>query len=994
MITDGDSTSPEFGTIDYFVLGAMKKTIKSIFTGQVSWFFLTLFWLGGVTNSATGQEYGRKHLGLENGLPSNKVYRVTQTSDGFYWILTDRGLVKYNGEDMTIFDTEDGLPNDDVFYVYEDEIGRLWVFTLSTELCYIRGDSVTVIDTGGEIATTYYGESAEGLLFRSQGTSVVVDYEEEVHIQKGSYHWSWIFDASKSYFDNGIELDKSKIEVVENDTSFTLDLQQDSLGLANFFGERLLFNWNMAFDRNQRIHVTKDYSNLVFFDRGSRKISYIKLPHGASSYSSLLITKDHQGYFQVFVEGVIYRLEEDLSLTQIADFSDHVPSKPNSVYFDQNGTTWVSTDQGVDIILEHMWDFSLSFPSESVPVTSVSSGESVLTFATDEKIFRMIDNDIVQDFPDTRFDGLYDVVNTKDEIFFTARGLPLKRWEHYDSTSKVVDLTLGTNCQNTELASRLTYKPKYFTMLDDAYVASVGRYIVKCDRSFMNCCLQPTKGVAYDLENIKIDSCIWLTTDKGLFRLTYSSLEVEPLQGSNDPIAIFPMDSIVLLSNRDKSVTYWHPNTNFAEVPHVKISIVNALQYEEEIFLISDHAVYIMDKHALKVQLRYDFADTDAGLQINDVDIYRDSFYFATNRGLLSASVKDLPKHNNTGDLALVSHSESRAYEYDYSDNAVTFRYQTIDLNNHDLISFQYKLIPSQGDYNSTKSEELIFTDLDPGTYRFQVRTVDEIGNVGKRHEVRFKIKTPWFKTYWFYGLLAVVCVVGLLLGIGYYVKRQNKKAAQAQRLAELELSALQSQMNPHFIFNALNSIQNLIGAKDTERADIYVARFAFLMRRFLEASKRKFISLADELEITRAYLDLEKLRFADRLDFAIEINVGEDVLEREIPATLIQPFAENAIIHGIFHKKGKGHITINVEDSDEDVIVTIIDNGIGMSAAAKINASRQLGHISRGTELINEKLKVVERMNDYSIQIATTDLATGTKSGTMVEIVIKNLKS
>ena len=239
--------------------------------------------------------------------------------------------------------------------------------------------------------------------------------------------------------------------------------------------------------------------------------------------------------------------------------------------------------------------------------------------------------------------------------------------------------------------------------------------------------------------------------------------------------------------------------------------------------------------------------------------------------------------------------------------------------------------------------------------------------------------------------ILAIVLILSMLflsyLFFKYRIKQLKKFEKEKTRIntkiAELELTALRSQMNPHFIFNALGSVQYFIQTQETEKADSYLSNFAKLMRNILESSKSKYISLTEEVKLLRLYVGLEKMRFEKLFDF--EINIDPEIDEENpVPPMIIQPFLENAINHGLYHlTKREGKLSLEFKHINELEMECIIsDNGIGREAAGKL---RKPNHKSRGLEIVKDRIQTINSQAEVKIHIKTEDLkelqeATGTK--------------
>lgn len=211
-----------------------------------------------------------------------------------------------------------------------------------------------------------------------------------------------------------------------------------------------------------------------------------------------------------------------------------------------------------------------------------------------------------------------------------------------------------------------------------------------------------------------------------------------------------------------------------------------------------------------------------------------------------------------------------------------------------------------------------------------------------------------------------------------------------SKQLTELQLAALRSQMNPHFIFNALNSIKKFVLSNDAENADAYLGKFSKLLRLILNTTREPSISLEKEIEMLTLYLEMEKLRFGNKLSY--EMNVDPSLTERTvfIPTMIIQPFIENAVLHGIMHKEGEGEISISFFDRENHLEVNVKDNGVGRKAAAIMNINRDRPHNSFGIDATKDRLLALkpETATPSGIEIVDIEEA-GTAAGTLVKIYI-----
>lgn len=219
-----------------------------------------------------------------------------------------------------------------------------------------------------------------------------------------------------------------------------------------------------------------------------------------------------------------------------------------------------------------------------------------------------------------------------------------------------------------------------------------------------------------------------------------------------------------------------------------------------------------------------------------------------------------------------------------------------------------------------------------------------------------------------------------------------EKKVLQIEKqLFDIQQKALRLQMNPHFIFNSLNSIQSYILNNDVDLAVNYLGRFSQLMRLILANSRESVVPLADELQAIRHYLEIEKLRFEEKFTYSIIVDPEIDEEFTGVPPMVIQPYIENAIIHGLVHKTSPGQIIIRFQEKKSRMLCSIEDNGVGRAKAAEIKRQSGLNTKSRGMMITKERLEILNKKTDEKFSVKVIDLkdANGNPAGTRVELLI-----
>lgn len=305
-----------------------------------------------------------------------------------------------------------------------------------------------------------------------------------------------------------------------------------------------------------------------------------------------------------------------------------------------------------------------------------------------------------------------------------------------------------------------------------------------------------------------------------------------------------------------------------------------------------------------------------------------------------------------------------------YYQNTLTFFYNTPTTLEDQGTTYSYRLLPDTTWSEPTRNKSVSFIKLQSSPYTFQVRSRNTGMDWGDVALFHFMIQKPIWETFLFKMFVITVATVIVTWQVRSRIRQERKKGEIKNQLLELEMRALRSQMNPHFIYNALNSIQSLVATQQTKQAGKYINIFSRLLRQVLENSKHTAIPLSKELESLHHYFDLEKLRFDTEVNY--EEVIDQDLFPEsiQIPPLILQPFVENALWHGLSTKEGEKKIMVKITTEDEWIRFSISDNGIGRKKSAELK-SRQPGHESVGIGLTAKRIQDFNRtMKEESIQI------------------------
>jgi streptogramin lyase/two-component sensor histidine kinase len=304
-----------------------------------------------------------------------------------------------------------------------------------------------------------------------------------------------------------------------------------------------------------------------------------------------------------------------------------------------------------------------------------------------------------------------------------------------------------------------------------------------------------------------------------------------------------------------------------------------------------------------------------------------------------------------------------------FNQNHFTFLFNAISHRYPEEVKYRYKLDGFDETWQPvTVTPFATYANLPDGDFRFEVQSCGKDGIWSNSAFLELSVSPPFWKTWWFI-LLASLSVAGIVYMVvkrrreRLFTELEKEKFELKSKLLGLEQQSLNSSMNRHFIFNALNSIQYYINRQDRQSANKYLSSFARLIRKNLDSSQVNHTSLAEELERLELYLQLEHMRFQDKFEYEIEVDENVDAANIRVPSMLLQPFLENSIWHGILPKGEKGKVLLKVMEGEADqVVFTITDDGIGVAASLK-NKGDDATHISQGMNITRGRLELIKKM-------------------------------
>ncbi len=324
-----------------------------------------------------------------------------------------------------------------------------------------------------------------------------------------------------------------------------------------------------------------------------------------------------------------------------------------------------------------------------------------------------------------------------------------------------------------------------------------------------------------------------------------------------------------------------------------------------------------------------------------------------------------------------------------YNQNTIKINYNSINLANGPGQIYRYRLDGFDNTWRTTTERQVVFANLPPGSFTFTVEVADGQGIfIPQAATFSFTIRPAFWQQWWFpYAVGMLVLLIAFIMFTNHLKAVKNKNQLLLS-LAENQQKALVQLINPHFIFNVLNSFSSAVATENKMNALTIISRFTRLIRMSIELARKKNVMLRDEIDLLEKYLELEHIRFPDKFTYTIDIDPAIDPGNTEIPGMLIQPFVENAINHGIMHLFGKmGHIVISFDLQQSLILCTVEDNGVGRALSGQINAHKEIGHESTGIPVTLQRLLLLheEKQKKYIYIVTDKKDDEGKPAGTKV---------
>jgi ligand-binding sensor domain-containing protein len=992
------------------------KTLKGLnsYKLKIKGGFLLCLFLSIILNAQPGiisekslsskQKYVIKVWNSENGLPQNSILACLQTSDGYLWISTEEGLVRFDGNIYKSYNTFNttNLPSNSFKYMFEDSRQTLWLVSLQNKLVSYKNGVFQTITTKEGI-TSICENKEGGLIVSSTLGNIYKLHNEQLSLLaslKNLAIYKLLFAKQKDLYiatNKGLWLFRNNqlAPCSEIKNREALCLNKDENGTVWAYGHKGLYK--VEDTTCIPLHLPKEIADIKYFN-------------------DFLIRNENN--YCVATNYGVFVIEN--GLFQLIDINSGLSSNTSSiVYRDKENNLWVGTaNAGINklkakTILTYNKEDGLRSDGCG-PLLTLNDGSILISNYCNG--LSNYNNKGFSLFNQKHVGCIWSMLQDKENnLWLGTYNQGLFKYKNLDSTNYFSKTNVSKNV--------------YFSIFQDAddkiwFGTANGMSIYKNGAvvSVFEKTIQAK--VSYMMQDNNRN--IWVCTDSGLVVIvknivkTYTTNDGLP---SNKIRHVYQdKEGTMWISTYDGGIVRFKNNSFFVfnKSENIMDGFTSCIIEDDDnnLWISSNRGIYCASKKSLNdyadskslfMNLRYfgkedgmKNSECNGGFQYAGIKMADGKIMFPTVNGVALINPKIISENNYIPKVIIQSVVADDVFQNIY-DSIFTINNDTrkIEINftapffgDSKNLLFEYKLEGydlewHQPDYNRTVS----YSNLPPGDYVFKIGVYGYVDT----QNISIRILSPFWKTGKFYILLAVFCTLLFFIIVYFRTKKIRKKEALNTQInkqyAALELKALQGQMNPHFMFNCLNSIKYFITTDNKTSANKYLGKFSKLIRLFLEHANSNTIPLSEEVHILSLYVEMEQLRLDNSFEFQLNIDPKINLKDTEIPAMLLQPFVENAIHHGLRNHIKKGILTLSIIFENDLLKITIDDNGVGRKKSAELKQLSAKEHTSMGTKLAQERIETLNYIKNTYITLEIIDKVNSQveSEGTRIIITIPN---
>lgn len=909
---------------------------------------------------------------ISHGLPTNNLYHVLIDHTGKIWFGSDYGVTSFDGSQFKTYTTEDGLLDNTVIRCYEDSLHRIWFQHVNQAPTYFSNGEIHQLDKKYSLnisTTSNFIEISKGRILMTGGkdnaygfVEILPDLTIKLHNQKETYSGTLICLKNKViYMTNEIKQFGVKTNYIR--ALFTYD--QTSKWAEVGLDDKSVFRSLLYLEPND--------ANLI------RANNIKKTYH--------IVKKGNRKYFAT-TDG-LYCFNR---VNKIWVLESHL----------LEGKTLVSIDEDKE---GNLWATSINsglyfIPKLKYSVVQLGNNQRVVyTYVHNSKIFSAGEN---LSFSQITATGLKPTGIAQPEKVLPGYAVP----NYFFVGNRVIYTNSSNyyikNMNSTSWKPLKTYPIAYSNM--QGFQGKSGRvyfFSTNILSVFEPKAKEPiVTRISDQLGRIRclneLDDLLYIGTQRGLF--IRKSNKIIPFQKeifNNSRITgIVTLDHFVFISTGDQGL--WQYNTRTKTIlQHQGALFSNVVKgiYLGENKTLWAHTnigvqqlAFVKNKLIEKRQI-----DIKTTLKVNDlVNLFeiKDSLVLVTDKEFFFLPLnqrferKKLSLHLSSFSANGINKAFQNNIKLERVESDVTFNLNCVH-HSAQAISFYYRI--NNGPWIKNNSTLFTFSALSAGKYSFDFKAQSPFFKTAYLKGLKLEIEKKWWESN---VIIFSLFALSILL-VAYVVRwRITKTQERKRRTLSNELFSLQSQMNPHFTFNSLNSIQSYLSTNDKRSAQIYLADFAVLMRQIMDQAKLNLITLNEETEFLTNYINLEQRRLDNSFNYAFRVSADIDKTNTYIPTLMLQPFVENAVWHGVATIDEGGFIDISFYKNGDDLICEIVDNGPGL----KSEITNKPYHKSAGIDNIKERMRLFEEIFNKKINLEIIDLTENQSVGVLVRLTIPKL--
>lgn len=951
---------------------------------------------------------------ISDGIPSLECYNVHQDRRGYIWFSTETGLCRYNGKSIIIYNEKKGFREKTCYGICESPDGKLWFIASGNRILYYNQDKDSLCEAAfnmplkkmlqGHYTEQFYlikVDSSGNIILCSQWLTFVVNpVTNKIRKLSGNEFVYYFMEENGVFFPVKYNALNLKINYKQNDTITLGIINRDTSFYKLKWGKKNTFpQWRCLtiMNRNGDRFIGWDNKLIKISRNGELTIFNVE-----TNVLSLYVDKEDDLWAGTLKNGVFHFRNSVLehpvrSLSQIS---------VTGIAEDNEKGIWCST-----------LEYGIYYCKDKRIVSYANLYEKNKT----EQLFKPID-DKLYCYASNSMLYVISPNEIKSYPFSIQGGFGISDLVRYKNGFLV------TNQENVLLTDSLFHKGVQIQEKETNYILGASKIDVSADGSVF--LLQKasflelntvTNKIQRRIPDLKTNAmCMLVRPDEiflgcrdGLYKTAVDSFHVVKVQQIEGAVTklISTEDGNIYMCVKEKGI-YSFKNNAVTNI--ISSSVSDGIQFFDMCFDQSGILWVATNVGLLKVNSSVPDSikiyNSDNGLpanQVYKVTCVNENIFFTTPEGLCSFPYREDLSNFSSPEIYLeniyvnqsaIAKTDHVILNYNYSSLSVEVSALTFK-NTHGPKIF-YRLFYDNGKKltsDTTVSGLIQLNNLAPNNYKLAVYAINNSNVISENPVIlNFIVRKPFWQTIWFYSLSLILLIGIIYLIINFIAGRIKSKEEEKTRInkliAEYQLSALQAQMNPHFVFNAINSIQGYILNKDEQQAYDYLAKFSKLIRMVLNYSMEKTVVLRNELEMLELYIELEQLRFDNSFTFQLQLDESVNPNVFQIPTLLIQPYIENAIWHGLMNLPGseKGVLKLTVSYDEEYLLVTVEDNGIGREAAKLYSVNSH--HHSVGMKLTEQRIMMINQMQDYEkAKVKVSDLFdhNGIACGTKVEITI-----